>query len=1352
MRSRIAVAVGLALVAAVIPGIAGVASAGDVPPGFQDTVALSGLKLPTNVAFASDGKVFVTEKSGVLKVFSSLSDPTGSIAADLRTEVNSYWDRGLLGLAVDPAFSTGRPYVYVSYTYDHALGDAAPAPKWGTPNTDSDTCPDPPGGTTNGCVVSGRVSRLTMTGNVMTAEKVLVEDFCDQFPSHSIGDLAMGPDGALYAGAGDGASFTFLDHGQAGAPVNPCGDPVNEGGSLRAQDIETPSDPQSLDGSIIRIDPDTGLGRPGNPYASSGDANKARILANGFRNPYRFTFRPGTNELYLGDVGWASTEEINMIPDVTDSTPHNFGWPCYEGSAQQPSFLSANLPICTSLYARPGAVTPPIFQYKHTDPVVPSDGCTTGSSAPTGLAFAPTAGTSFPARYRGALFFTDYSRQCVWAMLPGTDGRPDPTKVELFVQNARSPVTLKFGPNGDLFYLEIIEGNLRRVSYADGNHPPTVTATAASPVGQAPLTTTLTATATDPDAGDSISLTWDLDGDGQFNDATGTTTAPWTFPTAGVFTPRVKATDSSGASTIATALVSVSSTILPAPSSAAWQANGSATFASAACVQLTPDTGFAAGSAWLTTPISSSSITASFDAQIGPGTGADGLTFALIDPASGPGAIGGIGGGEGFGGLTGVAVSLDTYQSGADPAANFVGIASGGTASALTYVATSTGVPLLRGTATSTTTTHVDVVVTNGRMQVFVAGAAVLDSTVTLPPTVRIGFTAGTGGSSQQHRACNVAMATPPLSPGKLTITPAFVDFGQLEVGQQGTSSVTLHNSGQSPLVIESTTLPDAPFSATAVLPVGASLAPGASVTQSLRFRPTVASGSSATFSAKAAGNDPAVTASLTGAGLPSTGPAAVITSPTSNSAWSVGDTINFAGAATRLDGTVLASSALTWSIILHHCSQPTVCHLHPINDVTGVTSGSFVAPDHDFPSYLEIRLTAVDGTKTTSDSVELLPRETPLTLKTSPPGLRVVAATGADAASPLTVNTITNSQVTIGTPAAQTIGGVNYVFRGWSDGGAASHTITMGPAATTLIAQFTPSNPAATDRCGASILPPLLSVAGWSLNGAAVRVGPEVMLTDATDFAAGSAVSTQAVSSQRLHVCADLASGGGGGADGLAIAFLDPTAPTTSLGGIGGDLGYVGIGSTGAAVAVDTFPGAGEPGADFIGVMRATGGYSAMSTTGVPDASATSLPVEIWVDAGTLVVWIGGTEVLRTAAVLPPSVRIAVTASTGGLSDQHVVANLVANTADLPTAPGTPTTVPPATIPPPPPPVTPPAITPTQPTLLQIWFFLILWRRAIDAENARLAALKCRTIKSHGKVIKVCTAPKAPITKKRKK
>ena len=205
------------------------APAATYPVGFSERTVFSGLTNPSAVRFASDGRVFVAEKSGLVKVFDSLSDSQPDVFADLRTQVHNFWDRGLLGLALDPNFPD-TPYVYVLYTHDAAIGGTAP--RWGTAGATSDGCPTPPGATGDGCVVSGRLSRLTASGNSMVgSEQVLIEDWCQQYPSHSIGTLDFGDDGALYVSGGDGASFNFVDYGQDGSPLNPCGDPPGGVGS-----------------------------------------------------------------------------------------------------------------------------------------------------------------------------------------------------------------------------------------------------------------------------------------------------------------------------------------------------------------------------------------------------------------------------------------------------------------------------------------------------------------------------------------------------------------------------------------------------------------------------------------------------------------------------------------------------------------------------------------------------------------------------------------------------------------------------------------------------------------------------------------------------------------------------------------------------------------------------------------------------------------------------------------------------------------------------------------------------------------------------------------------------------------
>ena len=116
----------LATLASTVVGARPAAAASTVPPGFQDTAVLTGLTQPTNVAFAADGRVFVAEKSGLVKVFDGLADPTPTVFADLRTEVHNFWDRGLLGLAARPRVP-GPPVRLRLYTSTPPPGGTAPS-------------------------------------------------------------------------------------------------------------------------------------------------------------------------------------------------------------------------------------------------------------------------------------------------------------------------------------------------------------------------------------------------------------------------------------------------------------------------------------------------------------------------------------------------------------------------------------------------------------------------------------------------------------------------------------------------------------------------------------------------------------------------------------------------------------------------------------------------------------------------------------------------------------------------------------------------------------------------------------------------------------------------------------------------------------------------------------------------------------------------------------------------------------------------------------------------------------------------------------------------------------------------
>jgi glucose/arabinose dehydrogenase len=557
------------------------AGAVTLPPGFQQTKAIGNLERPMDVEFAPNGRVFVAEKSGIVKTYTTLSDTSATVFADLRTQVHNYSNRGLLGLAVDPGFPA-NPYVYVYYTLDAPIGGVAPV--FGTAGQTLDPCP----GSLDevNCVVSARVSRLRYADEHMDGpEQVLVNDWCQQFAYHAGGGMGFGADGYLYVSSGDGARWGTWDYGQLGSPTNPCGDPPGnvgdpmsppgaEGGRLRSQDLRTAGDPLGLNGSLIRIDPATGAGAPGNPRATSADPNERRMLAYGLRNSPRLAIRPGTNDVWMGDWGGGYWEEINRIPQPSDPI-RNFGWPCYEGGLHasgvpyarvRPRSDDQGLAICEGLYGEGSATAAPYWSYDHELQIVPGEDCSIDEEANEpggkiwGLAFYP-AGGNFPAAYRGALFFGDELRKCMWAMLPGADGLPEGGKVVPFAQAAAPPLDIEAAPNGDLLWVDDDATNVKRIRWTGNaaNHAPSAVAAADTVTGSRPLTVTFDGGASsDPDARDLLIYEWDLDGDGSFDDST-ERRPQHTFMQGGTYTAALRVTDTSGASDTDSLTINVTS-------------------------------------------------------------------------------------------------------------------------------------------------------------------------------------------------------------------------------------------------------------------------------------------------------------------------------------------------------------------------------------------------------------------------------------------------------------------------------------------------------------------------------------------------------------------------------------------------------------------------------------------------------------------------------------------------------------------------------------------------------------------------------------------------------------------------
>ena len=198
-----------------------------------------------------------------------------------------------------------------------------------------------------------------MTG----AEQVLIEDWCQQYPSHSVGSLAFGADGALYVSAGDGASFNFVDYGQDGTPSNPCGDPparrrrtltppTAEGGRCGARTCGRRATRSGLDGD----DPPRRSGhRRGAARQPAGASSRSerppdhRATACATRSAS--TFRPGTTSSgrrrRLERLGG---DRPARQPDRTRRSRTSAG-PATRAHGRQAGYDAANLSICENLYA-----------------------------------------------------------------------------------------------------------------------------------------------------------------------------------------------------------------------------------------------------------------------------------------------------------------------------------------------------------------------------------------------------------------------------------------------------------------------------------------------------------------------------------------------------------------------------------------------------------------------------------------------------------------------------------------------------------------------------------------------------------------------------------------------------------------------------------------------------------------------------------------------------------------------------------------------------------------------------------------------------------------------------------------
>ncbi len=345
-----------------------------LPSGFAET-QISGLSNPTAIAVHPDGRVFVCQQGGALRVIKNgalLPTPFTTITVD------SFFERGLLGIAFDPNYASNR-FIYVYYTAT-------------SPTTHN------------------RVSRFTADiANedvaVAGSEVAILDLETLSAGNHNGGAIHFGPDGKLYVAVGENA---------------------------------VPSNSQSLGnrlGKMLRINAD-GTIPPDNPTTFSGIAgsptglNQA-IWAVGLRNPFTFSFQPGTGRLHINDVGQSAWEEVNL-----GAAGANYGW----GAGCEGTCGVAGM-------------TNPIYQYAN-------DGSTCAIAG--GAFYNPTVPT-FPAEYLGKYFFADLCGGWIKSINPLSP--PATGTAPNFATGISSPVDIQVANDGSLYYLARGSSSVFRVQY-----------------------------------------------------------------------------------------------------------------------------------------------------------------------------------------------------------------------------------------------------------------------------------------------------------------------------------------------------------------------------------------------------------------------------------------------------------------------------------------------------------------------------------------------------------------------------------------------------------------------------------------------------------------------------------------------------------------------------------------------------------------------------------------------------------------------------------------------------------------------------------------------------------------------
>ncbi len=519
------------------------------PTRFEKVTIATGLVQPMQMANAPDGRIFLIELAGAVKLIDPVSKTATVIA---KIPVTTEQENGLIGICLDPKFSENG-WVYLQYSP-----------------------PDFPG---------QQLSRFRFRNDTLdlaSEQKLFRFEEQRRECCHHAGSMTFGPDGCLYLGTGDNTNPFNDSDGYAPLDQRPNRQPWDG--------LRTAGNTKNYNGKVLRIrpNPTEGYSIPdGNLFPKDGSIGHPEIYVMGCRNPWRISVDQRTGFLYWGDVGPDAGSDGPKGPKGYDEvnqarTAGNFGWPCFIGpnrpynmfdfatgkigEPQDPSHPYNHSINNTGAKDLP-PIQPPFIYYPAGESKEFPEVGTGGRTACAGPVYyydsTLKSENKFPESYDATLFAFEWSRS--WIMAVHMDKDSKIQKLERFLPDVKitRPIHLEFDRQGRLYVIEYgetwgvnAEAALHRIEYVRGNRTPVAKAVVENNIGREPLKIRMKSEGSTDKDGDKLSFRWALTrttgDDRKAKVISESANADATIDEPGSYTLSLEVRDPKGASDVAT--------------------------------------------------------------------------------------------------------------------------------------------------------------------------------------------------------------------------------------------------------------------------------------------------------------------------------------------------------------------------------------------------------------------------------------------------------------------------------------------------------------------------------------------------------------------------------------------------------------------------------------------------------------------------------------------------------------------------------------------------------------------------------------------------------------------------------